>query len=299
MFPEVTFTSKPTKKQLIAFIAYLPLHIFVLPQICNLLIERGIINPVMGNVSCYALGMAYMLVIGRNFWWNEYNALCDNWILCIRTVIGSYLLMMAGNYGVNEIIIAADRLIDGNAAVNYAALAAGVYMFCVPFLYDFYRKHTRARSFWHTVLDILCITAIVFSVMLIVADIFADLANPAMDNPNNSAILDAATQNSGAMAAMAIFMAPIVEEPLFRAGFFAPVRHRSRFAAYAVTILLFAGYHIFGYAAYDPRQWIYLLQYIPVTFLLCRAYERTNSIWTAVFFHMLVNSVSMMALGAM
>ena len=38
------------------------------------------------------------------------------------------------------------------------------------------------------------------------------------------------------------------------------------------------------------------IQYIPVSFLLCRVYERTNTIWSSIFFHMLVNWVSMNAL---
>lgn len=298
MFPEVTFTSRPTKKQLIAFVAYLPVHIVILPLILNTLMERGVLEAGPANVIIYAVGMAYMLILGRNYWWTEYNSLCDNWLLCVKTVFGSYLLMMAGNYGVNELIISANRIFAGTA-LNIPAVIAGVYMLCVPFCYDFYRKHTKKRSVLHTLADIGVITAIVFSVLLIVADIFIDMSNPAMDNPNNSAIVDAAGQNAGAMAAMAVFMAPIVEEPLFRAGFFAPIRKHSRFAAYAVTILLFSVYHVFGYASFDARQWIYVLQYIPVTFLLCRAYERTNSVWTAVFFHMLVNGVSMAALGAM
>ena len=35
-----------------------------------------------------------------------------------------------------------------------------------------------------------------------------------------------------------------------------------------------------------------LLQYLPVSWLLCRCYERCNSIWGSIFFHMLVNGVA-------
>ena len=36
-----------------------------------------------------------------------------------------------------------------------------------------------------------------------------------------------------------------------------------------------------------------MLQYLPAGFLLCRCYERTNSVWCSIFFHMLVNLVSL------
>jgi len=298
MYNEIEFTSRPTKKQLIAFVCHLPVHLLILPRLLLLFVDRGMLGELEANIINYAVGMAYMLILGRNYWWNEYNALCDNLLFCIKTVLGSYLLMMAGNYGVNELVLSINRLIDNSSVgVNALAVAAGVFMFLVPFLYDLYRKHTQRRCVRNTIFDILAVTCIVFSIIVIVVDLFADFANPAADNPNNSAIFDFAGQNTGAMAAMAVFMAPIVEEPLFRAGFFAPIRKHSRLAAYAVTILLFAVYHIYPYALDDPRQWVYILQYVPVTFLLCRAYERTNSVWTSVFMHMLVNGVSVLSIG--
>lgn len=115
-------------------------------------------------------------------------------------------------------------------------------------------------------------------------------------NPNNEAVVEIAVQNSGPARAAVIFLAPIVEECIFRAGLFGLVRKYNRAAAYIVTALVFALYHIWGYALSDPANWIYLIQYIPVTLLLCRAYERTNSIWGSIFFHMTVNYVSLNAM---
>ena len=48
-----------------------------------------------------------------------------------------------------------------------------------------------------------------------------------------------------------------------------------------------------GYAIDDPSYWLYTIQYLPAAYLLCRCYERTNSIWCSIFFHMLVNHISM------
>lgn len=115
-------------------------------------------------------------------------------------------------------------------------------------------------------------------------------------NPNNEAVTEMAMRNSGPAAATIIFLAPIVEECIFRAGLFGLVRKYNRVAAYIVTALVFSLYHIWGYALDDPSNWIYLIQYIPVTLLLCRTYEKTNSIWGSIFFHMTINYVSLNAM---
>ena len=64
-------------------------------------------------------------------------------------------------------------------------------------------------------------------------------------------------------------------------------------------VLLFAVYHVWGYALYDPMAWIFAVQYIPVGFLLCRVYERTDSIWGSILFHMLINFLALNALTAL
>ena len=41
---------------------------------------------------------------------------------------------------------------------------------------------------------------------------------------------------------------------------------------------------------------LYALQYVPISYLLCRCYERTNSVWGNILLHMLVNFISLKAL---
>ena len=118
-------------------------------------------------------------------------------------------------------------------------------------------------------------------------------------NPNNSAVMEMAGVEYGKTAALAVFLAPLVEEPVFRGAVFGSLRSRSRILAYAVSMLLFALYHVWGYALQDPVYWLYLLQYLPVSWLLCRCYERCNSIWGSIFFHMMVNAISLSALNAL
>ena len=116
-------------------------------------------------------------------------------------------------------------------------------------------------------------------------------------NPNNAAVIEMANAEYGKTAALAIFLAPLVEEPIFRGGIFGLLRQRNRTLAYAVSMLLFALYHVWGYALTDPVYWLFLLQYLPVSWLLCRCYERCNSIWGSIFLHMTINAISISALN--
>ena len=118
----------------------------------------------------------------------------------------------------------------------------------------------------------------------------------ALENPNNETVMDMVGEQYGKMSAVAIFLAPFVEELIFRAGIFGTLRRRSRWAAYAVSMLLFSIYHVWGYALTDPALWIYLLQYLPAAYLLCRCYEYCDSIWGSYFLHMLINFISIKAL---
>lgn len=119
----------------------------------------------------------------------------------------------------------------------------------------------------------------------------------ASENPNNEAVMDMMGSEYGKMSATAIFLAPIVEEMIFRAGIFGTLRRRSRLLAYVLSMALFSVYHVWGYAMSDPMSWFYLLQYIPASYLLCRCYEYCDSIWGSMFFHMLTNYVSIRALS--
>ena len=116
-----------------------------------------------------------------------------------------------------------------------------------------------------------------------------DAAEFLSNNPNNVTVMELYAQAPGMVAAAAVILAPLVEELIFRGGIFGLLRRRSRLLAYLGSITLFALVHVLPYALRDPLNWLYLLQYLPVTYLLCRCYERSNSIWGCIFLHMLIN----------
>lgn len=173
----------------------------------------------------------------------------------------------------------------------------GVYMVLTQWSFLKREFYTVCDNVPHTILQVgvsyglmLCFNAII---------VFGLMSLGSTSNPNNQAVIEFNAQNSRVTAAMAIYIAPILEELIFRAGIFGFLRRYSRIAAYTVTVIAFSCYHIWSFAIADPSNWIYIIQYIPVTILLCRCYERTNSIWGPIFFHMLVNGMSIRAINVL
>lgn len=193
-----------------------------------------------------------------------------------------------------QILISQGRLDAVNA--NFLCYAIG---FC--YMLGFLRRFLR-RDFdplcdrpGRCIVEILASYGLMFLGNLAVMVLLMLLTHQG-ENPNNASVMDLAAEGWGKTAALAIFMAPIVEECLFRAGIFGTLRRYNRWAAYIVAVLAFSAYHVWAYAIADPSYWIYLIQYVPVSILLCRVYERTNSIWSSIFFHMLVNYIALNAL---
>lgn len=118
-------------------------------------------------------------------------------------------------------------------------------------------------------------------------------------NLNNDAVIDMAKANLSQTAAMAVLLAPIVEEALFRAGIFGLLRRKSRVLAYLGSALLFGLYHVWSGAIFDPIQLVFTLQYLPSSLALAWVYERTDSIWSSIFLHMLTNLISVLAFASL
>ncbi len=117
------------------------------------------------------------------------------------------------------------------------------------------------------------------------------------ENPNNEAVLDLVKADPGRILAITIVLAPLLEELMFRGGVFGLLRRWNRVLAYAMCMLVFGLYHTWQYALSDTVFWVYLLQYLPAGYVLCRSYEKTESIWTPILLHMLNNGLSLLLLG--
>lgn len=135
--------------------------------------------------------------------------------------------------------------------------------------------------------------AIYFVLAFFVGVIMTWLGIGSEDNPNNSAVNDMLGQERNIIIAMTVFLAPIVEECIFRGGFFCGFYRKNRYLAYVLSIVLFSVYHVWQYAfaAQDVSYLLYAVSYIPASFVLCWVYEKSGSIWTSIFFHMSFNAV--------
>ena len=221
----IPFTSDPGRWGRALALAWLPVHLFLLPVLVLWLFQDRMDQAEM-NLVVYGIGAGYMLLTQWTFLRRDFDPLCDRFFRVLLDVLISYGLMVLMNLAVNAVLL-----------------------YLLP-----------------------------------------------EENPNNGAVMDMADTGYNQVTTMAVFLAPIVEELIFRAGIFGGLRKYSRLAAYAASMLLFALYHVWAFALTAPIYLLYVLQYLPVSFLLCRLYERTNTIWSCIFLHMMVNAISIRAL---
>lgn len=181
-----------------------------------------------------------------------------------------------------------------NAVINIIYYALG-FAFMLLVLGKYLRRGFDALlDNWRWVL-LAVITAYMLDVLLSVGLqlILTALGDPLGTSPNNQMVESMAGTDYNLTFAMAVFLAPVVEEPLFRGAVFGSLYKRGRLVAYAVSVLLFSLYHVWQYAFLDWHYIFYAIQYIPVSVALCCCYERSGSIWTPIFFHMMINGLSM------
>lgn len=179
---------------------------------------------------------------------------------------------------------------------NFILYAVGV-VYMLVFVMDFLRRdfYTLCDRPARTGLQVLLSYGIMLVCNTLVGLILVALGFE--ENPNNAAVGELTKAASGTMTAMAVFLAPIVEEIIFRGGIFGLLRRHSRLWAYVGSILIFSLYHVWSYALYDWKNIIFIIQYIPASWLLCTCYEKTESIWTPILLHMLINGISMQVMG--
>ena len=92
-----------------------------------------------------------------------------------------------------------------------------------------------------------------------------------------------------------VFLAPFVEEVLFRGYVFGNLREKSRTAAYVVSCLLFAFLHVWQFAVVEQslRYFFLMLQYLVPGLVFAWCYERSGTLWGAILPHVFVNALAM------
>ena len=117
---------------------------------------------------------------------------------------------------------------------------------------------------------------------------------PSFSNYNDEAIA-AMSQGSFFLTAVGTtILVPPAEECLYRGLIFRNLYGRSRWAAYAVSILVFALIHIVGYIGrYSPLELLMaVLQYLPAGLCLAWSYAKADTIFAPILIHAAVNFIS-------
>jgi len=160
----IEFTSHMSKWEAAAVITYIPMHLLVIPTLVTFGMTKGWLNYVDANFLCYAIGAAYMVLVGHAFLRRDFDPMCDTPMYFFLQILSHYGMMLCYNYMVS----------------------------------------------------------LVLSLIL-----------PEINNQNNNAIMSMAGEDFGKMSAMTIYLAPIVEEVMFRGGIFGTLRNRNRRAGTA------------------------------------------------------------------
>ena len=187
-----------------------------------------------------------------------------------------------------------------NAQYNLLWYGIGiVFVLCVMLRWLRSNYDTLLDNFRICVLSVMLGLIIQYAMSMPVALILMLTESAVTENPNNANIMEMAVGNFGVIKALAFFVAPIVEEVLFRGVIFGSIRPRSRRWAYIVSVGLFAVYHVLSYVleSGDAMQLIYILQYIPAAVALAWVFEHSGCIWTSIFYHMGFNMLSFTVLN--
>lgn len=159
-----------------------------------------------------------------------------------------------------------------------------------------YLGHTTGSffsSFWKTS-GAVCAGLVVFYGLNELAYRLFDLFLPSMTNLNDVTISAQIHDAPRSTAMIIIFLAPFVEEVLFRGYVFGNLRTTNRTAAYIVSCLLFAFLHVWQFAVVHQNlsYFLLMLQYLIPGFALSWTYERSGNLWGSILLHAFVNALA-------
>lgn len=116
-------------------------------------------------------------------------------------------------------------------------------------------------------------------------------------NLNNSAIASQIGNAPHMTLLIVVFLAPFVEETLFRGLVFGGLRERSRVLAYGASCLLFALLHVwqFAIANRDLSYFLLMAPYLIPGLVLAWAYDHSGTLWASIGLHAGVNALSLLS----
>ena len=92
-----------------------------------------------------------------------------------------------------------------------------------------------------------------------------------------------------------IFIAPFVEEVLFRGLVFGNLKGKSLAVGYVLSCLLFALSHVWEFIIVEQSisQFLLMVKYLVPGFMLAWVYDRSGTLWTSIALHAAVNALAL------
>ena len=183
--------------------------------------------------------------------------------------------------------------------IVYVSTAVILLLVYGPFLWaslkEFFGRMTLSRGLMVIWMPIVMIPLNMIG-NVIVSVITAMIAGNA-SGANQQAVEGMVAEIPMAMVFLTVFMAPFVEEIIFRAAWFRPLWFKSKPAAIILTIILFGLHHVWnGVLAGDLMQLVFIISYIPSTLVFVIAHCSFKNIYGPMILHMAINGFSMFVL---
>lgn len=124
------------------------------------------------------------------------------------------------------------------------------------------------------------------------------MLDPSFSNANNALIANLSLGNWYMMAVGTVILVPIAEECFYRGLVFRTLYSHAHWAAYLVSIAVFALIHIIGHiGSYSPLALVLsFFQYVPAGLCLSWSYVKGETIFAPILIHALINAKSIYAL---
>ena len=117
---------------------------------------------------------------------------------------------------------------------------------------------------------------------------------PSYSNYNDEAIAAMSRGNFFLMTIGTVILVPPYEECIYRGLIFRNLFGKSKWAAYLVSMLVFAIIHILGYiGTYSPLELLLaILQYLPAGLTLAWAYTKSGTLFAPILIHAIINFIT-------
>lgn len=198
---------------------------------------------------------------------------------------------------------AMDVDLDSDAALGLVNFIFGLLnlLFLVPIFFRYLRTqfHRLRYRGWGLFGDLALGFVVYYGLSLAgshVVAILLELLGVEYSNLNEEAVEAAVAAAPWMTILLATVLAPVTEELLCRGLIFCGLYRRSRFWAYALSMLVFSLLHVYG-SLLDQSigvSLVNLVVYLPAGFVLAWSYERSGSIWSAIFMHTVINTSALL-----